>query len=89
MGFPKDTPVYEDNTTCIEWGNHIISGRERAKHMDIRKHFAHQVIQNRHMRLIRASAHDQLADIFTNVLPLPYFQRCVEVLMRRPNPKGP
>jgi hypothetical protein len=32
MGFPEglDTPVYEDNTTCIEWGNHVIGGRERA-----------------------------------------------------------
>ena len=34
MGFKPDddTPVYEDNTACIEWGNHIIGGRERAKH---------------------------------------------------------
>ena len=47
MGFPEhpDTPVYEDNTACIEWGNHVIGGRERAKHIDIRKHFAHEVIQ--------------------------------------------
>ena len=29
MGFPKEpnTPVYEDNTACIEWGNHVIGGR--------------------------------------------------------------
>ena len=26
------TPVFEDNTACIEWGNHVIGGRERAKH---------------------------------------------------------
>ncbi len=40
MGFHQDddTPVYEDNTACIEWGNHIIGDRERAKHIDIRKH---------------------------------------------------
>jgi hypothetical protein len=50
----NDTPVYEeDNTTCIEWGNHIIGCRERAKHVDIRKHLTHVVILNRHMRLIR------------------------------------
>ena len=57
MGFHQDddTPVYEDNTACIEWGNHIIGDRERAKHIDIRKHFAHEAIQNRHMRLIRVS----------------------------------
>ena len=40
------TPVYEDNTACIEWGNNFIGGWERAKHIDIRKHFAHEVIQN-------------------------------------------
>ncbi len=40
------TPVYEDNTTCIEWGTNVIGGRERAKHIDIRKLFAHEVIRN-------------------------------------------
>ena len=55
MGFKPDddTQVFEDNTTCIEWGNHIIGGRERAKHIDIRKHFAHEDIQNQHMRLMK------------------------------------
>ena len=36
-----DTPVFEGNTACIEWSNHVRGGRERAKHIDIRKHFAH------------------------------------------------
>jgi hypothetical protein len=58
-----DTPVYEDYTVCIEWGNHIISGSERAKHITSRKHFAHEVIQNHHMRLIRVPIELQLADI--------------------------
>jgi hypothetical protein len=41
MGFAQTgpTPVFEDNTACIEWENNIIGGRERAKHIDIRKHF--------------------------------------------------
>jgi hypothetical protein len=39
------TPVYEDNIACIEWGNNVISGRELAKHIDIRKHFAHEVMK--------------------------------------------
>ena len=39
MGFQQEGPtmVYEDNTACIEWGNNVIGGRERAKHIDIRK----------------------------------------------------
>ena len=65
MGLPHkdDTTVYANNTACIEWGNHILAGRERAKHIDISKHFAHEVIQNRHMRLIRVPTDEQLADI--------------------------
>ena len=33
MGFHQEGPttVYEDNTACIEWGNNVIGGRERAK----------------------------------------------------------
>jgi hypothetical protein len=79
MGFHQDddTPVYEDNTACIEWGNHIIGDRERAKHIDIRKHFAHEAIQNRHMRLIRVPTGEQLGDIFTTVLPFPPFELCL------------
>ncbi len=33
------TPVYKDNTACIERGNHVICRREQAKHIDIWKHF--------------------------------------------------
>jgi hypothetical protein len=64
-----DTPLYEHNTACIEWGNHVIDGSERAKHIDLRKHFAHETIQNhRMMRLIKIDISQQLADIFTKSL---------------------
>ena len=32
-------------------GNNVIGGRERVKHIDIRKHFAHEVIQNGHIMM--------------------------------------
>ncbi len=83
-----DTPVYD--TACIEWGKHIICGHERAKHINILKHFAHEVIQNRHMRLIRAPTDEQWADIFTKALPFPQFERCLMGLMSADlKPKGP
>jgi len=83
MGFGEkpDTPVYEDSTACIEWGNHVIGGRERAKHIDIRKHSAHETIQNRHMRLIKVDTSNQLADIFTKPLQLPQFLSCREGIL--------
>jgi hypothetical protein len=94
MSLPQEDdtpiPVHEDNTACIEWGNHIIGGRERAKHIDIRKHFAHEVIQNRQMRIIRAPTDEQLADIFTKALPFRQFERCLMGLMSGDlKPKGP
>ncbi len=37
MGLPQvdNTAVFEDNKAFIEWVNHVIGGRERAKHIDI------------------------------------------------------
>ncbi len=68
--------MYEDNTAWIEWGNHVIGGRERAKHINIRKHFAHETIQNHKMCLIKVNTSNQLADIFTKPLQLPQFHAC-------------
>jgi hypothetical protein len=55
LGFAqkKPSPVYEDSQACIEWGNNVIRLRERAKHIDNRKHFAHEEIHNGEMRLAK------------------------------------
>ena len=55
--------MFENNTACIEGANHVIGGRERAKHIDIRKHFAHEAVQNGHMRLYKIATEFQLADM--------------------------
>ncbi len=60
-----DTSLYEDNTTCIDLGNHVIGGRLLAKHIDISDHFVHESIQNRKMRLVMVDILNWLADIFT------------------------
>ena len=98
MGFLPaiDTPVYEDNTACIEWGNHMIGGQELAKHIDIRKHFAHETIQNSKMHLIKvdSGSSNQLADIFTKPLHLPQFLACSDGILTGQSgkelpPRGP
>ena len=83
LGFPqhKYTPIYE-------WGNNVIGGRERAKHIDIKKHFAHEAIQNGHMHLIRVPATEQLADILTKGLIHCQFQACMSGILET-NLKGP
>ena len=37
LGFAQKKPTltYEDNTVCNEWGNNVLGGCERAKHIDI------------------------------------------------------
>jgi hypothetical protein len=85
MGFvqQKPTSVYEDNTTCIGWGNSVIGGSDRAKHIDIRKHFAHEVIQNDHMtrKLVCVSTTSQLADILTMPLHFPQYLACAAIIL--------
>ncbi len=79
----KPTPIYEDNTACIEWGNDVIGGRERAKHIDIRKHFAHEVIQNGQMRLVKVPTASHVADILTKGLHLQQVLACVYGLLHQ------
>ena len=77
-----NTAVFEDNTACIEWSNHVMGGRERAKHIDIRKHFAHEAVQNDHMRLFKIPTEYQLADLLTKGLNLIQFEKGLHSLLR-------
>ncbi len=63
LGFTqkRPTPIYKDITACIEWGNTVIGRRERAKHINIREHFAHEVIQNCQMLLFKVLSASQMA----------------------------
>ncbi len=54
--------------------NDIIGGREREKNIGIRKHFAREVIQIGHMKLIRVATSQQLADILTKPLHFQQWQ---------------
>ena len=94
MGFgPRPTsltPVYEDNTAFIEWTNNVIAsdspligGRERAKHIDIRQHFAHEAAKLGHLRLKRVSTTDQLAYVFTNSLQPAQFATIIARILRQ------
>ena len=83
-----NTAVFEDNTACIEWSNHVMGGRERAKHIDIRKHFAHEAVQNGHMRLYKISTEYQLADLLTKGLQLAQFEKGLYSLLGEDPPQA-
>ena len=53
-----------------------------AKHLLV-KHFAHEVIQNGEMRLVRVPTSSQLADILTKGLHYPQWQACVEGILSK------
>jgi hypothetical protein len=60
--------MFKDNTTCIKYGCNVIGGREQAKHMDILKHFAHEVIQNGVILLVLVATASKLVEIITKGL---------------------
>ena len=89
LGFAQHGPthVYEDNTACIERGNNVIGGHERAKHIDIRKHFAHEAIKNGHLILKKVPTTLQLADIMTKGVKQPQWDMCmIGMLGKQPVP---
>ncbi len=62
-------------------GSNVTGGRERAKHIDIRKHLAHEVIPNGKMRLVQVATASQLADTLTEGLHPPQWKACVEGIL--------
>ena len=75
------TSAFEDRMACIEWSNHIMGGRERAKHMDIRKHVAHEAVQTGHIRSIKIPTEFQLAGWLTRGLHRRQFESCLYSLL--------
>ena len=76
------TPVGKDNSECFEWTNYIIGGRKHAEHIDLRKHFAHQVVQDDKINLYKVASADQLVDLITKSPLEPLLLRCVYGLLQ-------
>ncbi len=76
---------YQESIEFTSLGDTDIEGRERAKHIDLRKHFAHETIQNRMMRLVKIDTSEQLADIFTKPLAYAQFISCVGRILGDPD----
>ena len=59
------TPIYADNETCIHWSEGSVRGSDRAKHIDLRKHFVHDARQQGVLQLIKTDSKLNSADILT------------------------
>jgi hypothetical protein len=74
-------PLCSGCAAITQWANHVIGGPEHAKHIDVSKHFAHEAVQNGHMRLYKITTEFQLADILTKALQLHQFELCLHRLL--------
>ncbi len=76
-------PTWTPNNACIEWSNNVIGGRERAKHIDIHKHFAHEAVCNGHLRLVRlgVDTSNQLANVLTKGLHPGPMEECLSSIL--------
>jgi hypothetical protein len=76
LGVPQQDPtaIGEDNRTCIAWSEGSVGGSDRAKHIDLRKHFVHEAVQASHIKLNPVRSADNLADLFTKPLPRSSFE---------------
>jgi len=76
LGVPQQDPtaIGEDNRTCIAWSEGSVGGSDRAKHIDLRKHFVHDSVQASHIKLNPVRSADNLADLFTKPLPRSSFE---------------
>lgn len=75
------TPVYEDNTACIDLVRNQESSK-RLKHIDIRFHFIKQLHESGDICLSHVRTHEQLADILTKCLPTKLFKHLLSTINR-------
>lgn len=64
--------IFEDNNSCISIANNP-TNHKRSKHIDIKYHFTREQIVNKIIKLEYISTGNQLADIFTKMVPTAKF----------------
>ncbi len=67
LGFKHSgpTPIYADNETCIHWSEGSVGCSDRAKHIDLRKHFVHDARLQGVLQLLKTDSKLNSADILT------------------------
>jgi hypothetical protein len=77
--------ILTDNTSAAQIAKHDVS-HDRTKHIDIRYHFIRDYLQDGWFDLRWVPTDDQLADIFTKVLPINRFESLVDSILNRVTP---
>ena len=70
LGFEQAAPsqLFEDNQACVAMvNNHVVTGRNR--HFCVKMAWLRQQVANKVVRLVFVASKNNVADLFTKVLP--------------------
>ena len=67
------TRLYEDNQACIAMSENTVH-RERSRHIDVRKYFVRELVEEKVLKLIPCGTKDMTADALTKSLAYPSFK---------------
>ncbi|XP_074347508.1 secreted RxLR effector protein 161-like [Apium graveolens] len=81
------TPIYCDNKSAIDMAENPINNN-RTRHITLKHHFIRDAVEDDEIKLLFCPSEDQVADIFTKVLPKHRFQKLREALGIRQYVKG-
>ena len=84
LGFPQTSPtsIFADNETCIRWSRGAVGGSERAKHIDLRKHFVHAASEQGILELVKVDSKLNASDALTKpFVDIPLYQRHRQQMM--------
>ena len=70
---PDSTRLYEDNQACIAMSENTVH-QERSRHIDVRKYFVRELVEEKVLKLIPCGTKDMTADALTKSLAYPSFK---------------
>ena len=68
----EPTVIFEDNQACIAMSENQVH-RERSRHIDVRKYFVRDLVDDKVLKLIHCKTNEMVADALTKSLPYPSF----------------
>jgi len=80
LGLKQDiTVVYCDSQNVIHLSRNQMY-HERIKHIDVRYHFLREIISQGNIIVKKIGTFDNVADMFTKLIPISIFQHCLDII---------
>jgi hypothetical protein len=79
------TIIYEDNAACVDQIQTRYIKTNYMKHISPKLFYPHELLEHGKIIILQTKSCDNLADLFTKLLPLAIFDKCVkDIGMKRP-----